>query len=256
MSSLAGFDDTTPLTRADLDLTRRLVEDAVGRPLRLAEQAIDVLGIDQALNTAKDDVEKAIRAEMIAASERALLFRMPVRIELTARMLKPLEQLFRLGRREAYAELQRLGYKPRRGYVAQPQHPELDPLADEITAGLNGLSIRVESELVTADLADITIGAITQALLHVPGARFIAAAVISRSFTAGLAQTFEANEDLIDGWEYTAVLDSGNCDPCGALDGSVYPSWEAIQEVLPNGGPNPDCDGGNRCRCRPVPASR
>lgn len=241
------------LTTAELDLTRALVEAAVGRPLRLAEQAIDVLGIDQALNDAKDDVEKAIRREMVAAGERALLFRMPVRITVTASMLRPLEQLFRLGRREAYAELQRLGYEPRRGYVAEPQYPELDPLADDLAVGLNGLSVRVERELVAADLADISLGAVAEALLHVPGARFIAAEVIARAFTGGLAVTFEANQDVIGGWEYTAVLDSGNCDPCGELDGTTYPSWDAIQEVLPGGGPNPSCDGGNRCRCRPVP---
>jgi hypothetical protein len=33
----------------------------------------------------------------------------------------------------------------------------------------------------------------------------------------------------------------------------VYDTLDALFEVLPDFGPNPDCLGGDRCRCRAVP---
>lgn len=253
---MTSIHDDRTLTRADLDLTRELVESIVGRPLRQAEQAIDVLGLDEALNTAKDDVDAAIKAEQKRATARALRHGNRIQLELTQAILDPLERLFRLGRREALAELERLGYvKPRRVFVAEPKHPELLDTADVVMAGLQGLSIRLERARLNAETEGMATDAIARALLKIPGARAIAAGVISGSLTSGLAATFEANSDLVDGWEYTAVMDGGTCDPCGVLDGTTYRTLAELYEVLPGFGPNPFCDGGGRCRCRGVPAA-
>lgn len=236
-----------------LEHERGLVEHIIGRPLRLAEQAIDVLALDEALNNAKDDLERAIQKEMVLAAERAVLFQILPTLELTAKILAPLERLFRLGRREALAELKRLGYPAKRVYVAEPQYPELDPIVETVAVGLNGLRVRVHNELLEADLTDTSRDAIARALLNVPGARWIAAEVISSALTAGLSQTFEANQDLVSGWSFSAVLDANNCDPCGSMDGTEYATLDEMMVDLPGFGPYPLCDGGGRCRCRGAP---
>ena len=229
------------------------LEAIVGRPLRQAEQAIDVLGLDAALNQAKTDLEAAVQAEQKRAVNQVVRHHGRLELTVTRAILEPLERLYRLGRDEAYLELQRLGYQPRRAYAAEPHYTPLDPLAELVATFLRGLSLRIAREHLEIDTGDVATNAIARALLQVPGARNIASQAISSALTAGLAQTFEANQDLVSGWEYTSVLDGGTCPSCSELDGTSYPSWDAIQEVLPNGGPNPYCDGGNRCRCRPVP---
>jgi len=65
----------------------------------------------------------------------------------------------------------------------------------------------------------------------------------------GMGQTWEANQDLVRGWEYTAILDGGTCDACAPLDGTQYATLEELFLVLPDFGPNPECFGGGRCRC-------
>jgi hypothetical protein len=241
-------------TLAELEQQRPLIEYFVGRPLRLNEQAIDVLGIDTALNTAKEDLDRAIKAEQKRAIHRVIRTRKHIQLELTQAILAPLERLFRLGRREAYAELQRQGYEPRRAYVAEPQHPELLDHVDTVAAGLHGLSIKLERARFNLQVeGDLATGAIARSLLKIPGARAIAAAAISRAFTTGLQQTFEANQDLVRGWEYTAVNDIGTCDACGPLDGTEYATLDELFTVLPGFGPNPFCLGGDRCRCRAIP---
>jgi hypothetical protein len=248
--------EAPPLTADDLAADRFQVEKLIGRPLRLNEQAIDVLGIDAALNTAKEDLDRAIKAEQKRAIHRALGTRKHIQLELTGAILDPLERLFRLGRREAYAELQRQGYETaRRAFIAQPKHPQLLDHVDAVNGGLHGLSIKLERARFNLESNQVGTPAIARALLKVPGGRAIAAAAISRAFTTGLQQTFEANQDLVDGWEYTSVLDSGTCDACAPLDGTEYATLDELFNVLPGFGPNPFCLGGDRCRCRAIPAA-
>jgi hypothetical protein len=238
----------------DLARNRPFVEYLIGRPLRHAEQAMDVLGLDEALNNEKEELDLAIRAEQKYAVHRAVQRQRKIKLQLTHRMLQPLEQLFRLGRQEARAELARLGYPViHRQLVAQPQHPELDQHAETLKVALAGLSVKLERNRAEVDLADVSQDAIVRALLKVPGARSIAAAAISKALTAGLSATFTANADLVPCWEYTAVLDAGSCEICAPLDGTEYHSIDELFDVLPGFGPNPLCLGGDRCRCRAIP---
>jgi len=46
---------------------------------------------------------------------------------------------------------------------------------------------------------------------------------------------------------YSAVLDSGTCEPCGEVDG-VTGKIDEIPAV-----PNPACLGGSNCRCVHIP---
>lgn len=242
-----------------LDRTYALVARRIGRELRRAEQAIDVLRLDGALNDAKDELDDAIRAEMLRVTEAWARHGGRPLMQLTPDMRGPLEQLHDLGVDEGLLELARLGYTdpqpPERAFAA----PDPDPAAglagvfDTMEQGLAGITVRIEDELVAADLADMTSQAIARALLRVPGARDLASRVVSSALTSGLQLTFEENSTLVACWEYTAILDGGTCEVCAPLDGSRYRSLAALFEVLPGFGPNPRCRGGGRCRCRAVP---
>lgn len=241
---------------SDLELERSFIESLIGRELRASERAIDILRLNAAMNEAKEQIVRAIEAEKRRAIWRRLHDVSAVDLRLTGPMIAPLERLYQLGRREARAELQRLGYLPARKLASapRPRRNRQAELTNTLLQGLNQLSHRVGSEYAQADISGLSHSALVSALYSVPGARNIASALVSPALASGLGQTFEENEDLIDGWEYTAVMDDGTCENCEALDGTTYASWADIQEVLPDGGPNPDCLGGNRCRCRPVPA--
>jgi hypothetical protein len=244
------------MTVAEPVLARANVERVIGRELRPAERPIDVLKLNAALERAKDELERAIRAEMLLATRRWLRSHLiRPRLALTEQMRKPLLTLERIGREEARRELDRIGV-PARAHAAPNPHPRVAGVGEAVRTveqGLPALGARIADGLVHADLADASSAAIARALLAVPGARDIASRVVSTALMSGMSLTFEQAGDLVAGWEYTAVLDSSTCEECEPLDGEQFPTWEAIQEVLPNGGPNPLCLGGGRCRCRAVP---
>lgn len=230
-----------------------LAELLVGRPLRQAEEAIDVVKLDAALQDAKDAVDEAIHAEMLRATI-AWAGGSTLLLTVTAAMLAPLHELTALGREEAWKELERAGYKLRaRSFASIEEFPDdRDPDA-YLARNLGAIKIRIEQDLVVADLSGLATDAVAQALLRVPGGRDIASRIVSTALVNGLAQTWEEVADDVGGWEYSAVLDGGVCDRCAPLDGTRYESWDAIQVVLPGGGPNVRCLGGGRCRCRAVP---
>lgn len=248
-----------PATRDELAVSRAFVEQIVGRELRPAEQAIDVVKLDRALNDAKDEVERAIKTEQRKAVRRAIALTRPVRLRVTREMLRPLERLYQLGREEAAAELGRLGHRPtvpplRHYEDAAFRWPRLGQLLEGIIHdGLTRISIRIDHELVHADLTDASTDAIARALMKVPGGRDLASRVISTALYSGMGAVFEENEGVVAGWEYTAILDGNQCERCQPFDGRRYATWAEATIDLPNGGPNPLCLGGGRCRCRLVP---
>jgi hypothetical protein len=237
---------------AGADLAR--VEARVGRHLTAAEQHVAVEQIDALLNQAKDLLDAEIRREqarfaaVVAAGDHG-------RLELTARMAAILRDLRSHGRAHAANELHSMGY-PVRTHAARKARlfaASDDELQARLRVRLGHLSVKIQDEAIGLHLGELAQDAIERALMNVLGARSIAADLIAPAFDAGLADTFEQHADLVDQWQYTSVLDAGTCDPCSSLDGTVYESWAAISEVLPDGGPNPSCDGGDRCRCRPLP---
>jgi hypothetical protein len=245
------------LTRDELATTHALIEKKIGRALSIHEQAIDVLKLDQALNAAKTELEAAIRTEMKRAGELWLRTGSNPIMSLTPAMEKPLDHLHTLGIEEGRAELERAGYDLARENAAPDPTPGegLAGVKRTVSSGLNGLRVRIEHDLVHADLASASSSAIADAILRIPGARDIASRVISTALISGLGETFEQNQDLVDGWVYTAVLDDGTCDECAPLDGTEYDTLDDLFQDLPDFGPNPDCYGGGRCRCRAVPSS-
>lgn len=245
------------VTLADLDLVRANVERVTRRPLRPAERKVDILKLDRALNQAKNDLERAIRIEMhratLAWARRTIG---TLHLMLTPAMRKPLGRLYELGVTEAKAELDRLALPIRAHRRAPRPTPGVKGLAeviDTVEAGLPAIAVRIEQDLVRADLSSAAAAAIARALLAIPGARDIASQVVSTALYSGMGATFEEHEDLVAGWEWSSVLDSGTCDPCEQGDGTQYATWSEAQQDLPNGGPAVVCDGEGRCRCRLVP---
>lgn len=225
----------------------------VGRPLRRAEEAIDVALLNDALSDAKDAVDEAIQAEMLRATI-AWANGSPLILTVTEEMLAPLDELTALGREEAWNELERAGYRlPARSFAQIEEFPDDRDPAAYLARNLGAIKIRIEQDLVQADLSGLASDAIARALLRIPGGRDIASRIVSTALVNGLAQTWEEVSDQLGGFEYSAILDGGVCERCRPLDGTRYATWDEIQTVLPNGGPNPRCLGGGRCRCRAVP---
>ncbi len=226
------------------------LERRLGRKLTQAETHVQVEAIDELLNRAKDLLENEIRKEQARLAAHIGDHGGGGRLEATPRMLAILDGLRKRGRAHALAELQSMGYPVRKTRALARSD---DQLVGRLRARLGHLTIKVHDTGIGLDLGTLSVDAIERALMKVLGARAIAADLVAPAFDAGLADTFEQHADLVDQWQYTAVLDGGTCDPCSSLDGTVYESWAAISEVLPDGGPNPVCDGGDRCRCRPLP---
>lgn len=220
------------------------------REVTAAERHIDIAGIDRLLNDAKDELEQAIAVEQARAARRAARLG-NARLELTVRMRRILRDLRADGRRHAAGELASMGY-PLRGRARRYAADE-DELEGRLRARLGWLTMKIEREALGVDLSTLAITAIEKAVVRVLGARSIAADLVAPAFAGGLADTFEQHADLVEAWQYTAINDAGLCDECAPLDGEIYATLDALFDVLPGFGPNPDCLGGDRCRCRAVP---
>lgn len=230
------------------------VEARVGRRLTAAEQHIDVLAIDALLNRAKDDLERAIKAEQRSLG-RQLAQQTGGALNVTGAMLAVLRRLQTAGRSHGARELASMGYTVRR-FAAGDEHPgppTIDDFATILAARLRRLTIKIHQEALGGDVSLIAATAIERAVGRVLGARAIASDLVSPVFVSGLSQTFEQHADLVEAWQYTAVNDGGLCEQCAPHDGETYDTLAALFDVLPGFGPNPDCLGGDRCRCRAVP---
>jgi phage gp29-like protein len=66
----------------------------------------------------------------------------------------------------------------------------------------------------------------------------------NEAFADGRTSGFEEHADEIDRYYYSALLDLNTCENCAAADGADGKTLDEIPDC-----PNPDCDGGDRCRC-------
>ncbi len=66
----------------------------------------------------------------------------------------------------------------------------------------------------------------------------------NEAFADGRDAGYEKYADEISSVQYSALLDSNTCDTCGDADGEEGDTPDDIPDV-----PNPDCDGGDKCRC-------
>ncbi len=223
--------------------------------------AIDVDGITEALDGAKEAIVEAIRAELHRQAPRPGQ-RPRFRLTPTRGMVEPLVALYERGRREARAELDRAGVAlPRAFAVPVPERIRAPYL--RLTVGLEGITSRAQrdlertyQDLTLDDVNSLVRRRIDAALDRVPGLRSVAASLVSESFIAGTADLYEENLDAFGGFVATAILDANTCEDCLGKDGTTYPTpAAAAADGWKNGGwgPYEECDGRDRCRCRIVP---
>ena len=66
----------------------------------------------------------------------------------------------------------------------------------------------------------------------------------NEAFAAGRESGFEQFRGEIARYIYSALLDINTCESCAAADGREGESEDDVPQT-----PNPDCDGGDKCRC-------
>lgn len=76
--------------------------------------------------------------------------------------------------------------------------------------------------------------------------RIAASSHTGGAINAGRQAAAQAAGDEILGARYTAILDKNTCGPCAEADDGVL---RALDDPLLKPAPNPDCEGGDRCRC-------
>lgn len=239
-------------------------ERRLGRKLTDGERRIDIRTLDRDLAAGKRRLAAAIDAERRSATRAfaraAVAGRTPrMRLRLSRSIRSALRALYDAGRDAGRGELRRAGFDPDNlpKALASSRVPvKLAVIEREIKSRLDVLGTEMEHRLAIAvDLSTATRSAIFDAVANLPGVRAIAADFTTPPTFAGLGSVWDEADaaGVTTSWTYTAVLDAATCDTCEGFDGTTYESWDAIQMVLPDGGPNPDCDGGDRCRCRAVP---
>ncbi len=66
----------------------------------------------------------------------------------------------------------------------------------------------------------------------------------NEAFAEGRDAGYQEYKDEIGSVVYSALLDTNTCEACAGADGEEGATPEDITDV-----PNPDCDGGDKCRC-------
>lgn len=164
------------------------------------------------------------------------------------------------GRRHARAEIAAMGVELPTTFADPIRTPTAATLrllrrfAAVLDRGLNAIFLRARDETIGLELGGIAQDKLAAAVEEkVPGTLDLASRIVSGLLDSGLAEVYEQAEEFFPCWRYSAVLDSGTCVYCRALDGAEFESLAGLYTVLPNFGPNPLCLGDGRCRCRGVP---
>jgi hypothetical protein len=221
-------------------------------------EKIAVKGIHGAQESAKESIGKILlnlREELIAAGLKGIKRLKPAtyheltlqapkdsRVELRDRLIKVHKQgrmlvAAELGKKEALPEddefdlLDLLTDLTDSRVANDVQARMIDAAARYSLLGLSG------QELIDAVQKEITAGSVTYIDR---AARGLATKVIN----IGRSDEAESRKDDWDRVEYSALLDQNVCDPCASQDGDAASNEDDLQPA-----PNPDCLGGDLCRC-------
>jgi len=123
---------------------------------------------------------------------------------------------------------------------------------DELTDGLisriiNEITARAVNEYLSLKLLNDYLAEKLSETLLAQAEKYIdkmAGSVVNAAINTGRDDEIKANIDQISETEYSAILDKNTCGPCEEADGMTA----ADPEDLP-AAPNPDCAGGENCRC-------
>lgn len=228
-------------------------EQRLRRSLTAGELLLDLAGANADLEAGKARLRAAIEKEKRRAL-RDVVRHGRASLNVTEEMRAALLALFASGQRHARAELAAHGLEPARALARD--EPRLEWAWYSLGRYLHGIAGRIETavgDVEPESLRDVSVTAMVRELdRRVPGALDAASRLVSGAFGSGLAAEFGTAGDVVTRWQYSAVMDAFVCPPCEEWDGEEFDSWAAISEILPDGGPNADCDGNGRCRCRPT----
>lgn len=123
---------------------------------------------------------------------------------------------------------------------------------DELTDGLisriiNEITGRAVNEYLSLKILNSYIAEALSQILLDQAEKYIdkmAGSVVNAAINTGRDDEIKDNIDQLSEVEYSAILDKNTCGPCEEADGMTA----ADPEDLP-AAPNPDCEGGENCRC-------
>jgi hypothetical protein len=122
-----------------------------------------------------------------------------------------------------------------------------DGVVSEFT---NTLSARATNAAIDRKRKGGTDGAVIQAVQSALDGQSdkwidgVAAKGANEAFAEGRNAAYDEYADEIGSVIYSALLDLNTCENCAAADGAEGATPSEIPDV-----PNPDCDGGDKCRC-------
>lgn len=244
---------TSTAERSELDRVRDLAASRLGRPLSVAEQFVDIVGLDIDLEMGKELLHTAVEEEKRRQISRVVRRRETSRMEVTPAIRDAFVWMYDRGREHAIREMRAMGIEAKTEY-ARTLPARVDALLSTLGPRLGGIDLRIMDEYAEATISSTAQAEIIRQIdRRVPGALAIASDYVSSGTWTGVADIYEINRDLFPGWEYSAVMDGATCSVCEWYDGQRFDTLDALYRVLPNFGPNPSCHGGSRCRCRGLP---
>lgn len=228
----------------------------VSREPRDSESHLDLKTLRDDYETAKERIAKlliALRAAM-AEEAAAVLSENPGTLDFPA--LGPSTSIERQLNAEIKKAVER-GHEEILAELGIPAPVEIEEtsdirrLASTVIGGfLAAVTARIINEIVRWRLLDIdeqTIAAQLPQEITGQSEKWIAAdagAAANTAIQTGRRDEIEANPERWDILEYSALLDLNTCGPCERSDGLQA---TRIEDLPPT--PNPECEGGPRCRC-------
>jgi HK97 family phage portal protein len=240
----------------------------LGREPQGVELAIDLKKIDGDYQTARQylaAILAKLRTDLIeqAAAEldklepaTAHTLSLVPNLRYRSQISKVLKNAYKVGRQQIIAELnaQRTGKGVAPIDIESKDDPEWLTYIDELTDGLiarmiseitkRGIDVYLRMKL----LVDYSVEAL-KAELESQSDKFIdpmAGSTANAAISEGRDDEIKDQIDAGNAGEvmYSAILDANTCGPCADADGETASDPADLPAA-----PNPDCDGGDKCRC-------
>lgn len=216
-----------------------------------------VKGVSMAQNTAKDDIQTILlrlRTQLISdglkgiktlspADYHALTLRASAESRLSLR-----DRLIKVHRQGRMLVASELGTK---SAVPDDEFDDLDELTDVTDSRVaNDVQARISAAAQRFTVLGLTGAALLVAIqdeIKAGSVSYIDRAstgLANKVINIGRGDEAKSRKDEWSRVEYSAILDQNVCGPCAAEDGQEAANEADLQPV-----PNPECEGGDWCRC-------
>ena len=194
-----------------------------------------------------DDALEAIK-KLTPATYHELILTVPEQYQEQLRV--EIESIFMRGKQLVDRELSG-GKSQKQSDPTEEDDSELDDLADLTSSRVaNDVQARITASTARFALLGLTGKALWDAVrkdVEDGSTAYIdrtSTGLANRTLNFGREREAEDRSDEWDRVEYSAILDSNVCEPCAADDGETATSEDELTPA-----PNPDCAGGDWCRC-------